>query len=158
MLLNKYMCVPHYICMSHCSSNIVYMNYKFIYHAMTIYMPAINKTLICQTYTILPITSYEQQHKGSTNCCTIWYLCQFFLIILAFIDNFYGYDVTDDLIQGEIVQNCTASFWSVFIYPGEIHDWLLFFLILIGQSRSHDLIKLLLQFQLNCLHQVVLVN
>ena len=68
-------------------------------------------------------------------------------MVLAFIDNFYGYGVIDDLIQGEsVVQNCTASYWSVFIYPGESHDWLLFCLTLIGQSRSHDLIKLPLQF------------
>ena len=54
---------------------------------------------------------FEQQHKGSTNCCTIWYLCQFFLTVLAFVDNFYGYDVIDDFIQGEsIVQNCTGSY------------------------------------------------
>ena len=33
-----------------------------------------------------------------------------------------------------------------FVYPGESHDWLLFCLTLIGQSRSHDLIKLPLQF------------
>ena len=39
------------------------------------------------------------------------------------------------------MQNCTTSYWSVFIYPGESHDWLLFCLTLIGQSRSHDLIK-----------------
>ena len=38
-----------------------------------------------------------------------------------------------DLIQGEsVVQNCTASYWSVFVYPGESHDWLLFCLTLIG--------------------------
>ena len=48
-----------------------------------------------------------------------------------------------DLIQGEnTVLNCTASYWSVYVYPGESHDWLLFCLTLIGQSRSHDLIKL----------------
>ena len=41
-----------------------------------------------------------------------------------------------DLIQGEsVVQNCTASYWSVFVYHDESH-----------QSRSHDLIKLPLQF------------
>ena len=52
-----------------------------------------------------------------------------------------------DLIQGEsIVPNCTASYWSVYVYPGESHDWLLFCLTLIGQFRSHDLFKLLLQF------------
>ena len=52
-----------------------------------------------------------------------------------------------DLIQGEsVVQNCRASYWSVFVYPGESHDWLLFCLTLIGQSRSHDLIKWPLQF------------
>ena len=52
-----------------------------------------------------------------------------------------------DLIQGEsFVQNCTPSYWSVFVYHDESHDWLLFCLILIGQSRSHDLIKLPLQF------------
>ena len=50
-----------------------------------------------------------------------------------------------DLIQGEsVVQNCTASYWPVFVYPGESHDWLLFCLILIGLIGSHDLIKLLL--------------
>ena len=38
------------------------------------------------------------------------------------------------LIQGEsVVQNCTASYWSVFLYPVESHDWLLFCLTLIGQ-------------------------
>ena len=52
-----------------------------------------------------------------------------------------------DLIQGEcIVLNCIASYWSVCVYHGESHDWLLFCLILIGQFRSHDLIKLPLQF------------
>ena len=51
-----------------------------------------------------------------------------------------------DLIQGEsVVQNCTASYWSV-IYPGESHGWLLFCLTVIGQSRSHDLTKLPFQF------------
>ena len=42
--------------------------------------------------------------------------------------------------------NCTASYWSVYVYTGESHDWLLFCLTLIGQFRSHDLIKLQLQF------------
>ena len=52
-----------------------------------------------------------------------------------------------DLVQGEsIVLNCKASYWSVYVYPGELHDWLLLCLTLIGQSRSHDLIKLPLQF------------
>ena len=52
-----------------------------------------------------------------------------------------------DLINVEsVVQNCTASYWSVFVYPDESHDWLLFCLTLIGQSRSHDLIKLPLEF------------
>ena len=52
-----------------------------------------------------------------------------------------------DLIQGEsIVLNCTASYWSVYVYPDESHDWLLFCLTLTGQYRSHNLIKLPLQF------------
>ena len=52
-----------------------------------------------------------------------------------------------DLVQGEsVVQNCTASYWSVFVYPVESHDWLLFCLTLIGPNRSHDLINLPLQF------------
>ena len=52
-----------------------------------------------------------------------------------------------DLIQGEnIVLIRTASCWSVYVYPGESHDWLLFCLALTGQFRSHDLIKLPLQF------------
>ena len=52
-----------------------------------------------------------------------------------------------DLIQGEsVVQNCTASYWSVFVHPVESHDWLLFCLTLIGPIRSHDLINLPLQF------------
>ena len=52
-----------------------------------------------------------------------------------------------DLIQGEsVVQNCTASYWSVLFTLGESHDWLLFCLSLTGLSRSHDLIKLPLQF------------
>ena len=52
-----------------------------------------------------------------------------------------------NLIQGEsIVPNCTASYWSVFVYPGESHDRLLFGLTLIGQFRSYDLIKMSLQF------------
>ena len=52
-----------------------------------------------------------------------------------------------DLIQGEsVVQNCTASYWSVFAYPGESHDRLLFCLTVIGQFRSHDLIRLPLHF------------
>ena len=51
-----------------------------------------------------------------------------------------------DLIQGESVgQNCTASYWSVLFTLTSPHD-LLFCLTLIGQSRSHDLIKLPLQF------------
>ena len=38
-----------------------------------------------------------------------------------------------DLIQGEsVVLNCTASYWSVHVYPGESHDWLLFFLTLVN--------------------------
>ena len=52
-----------------------------------------------------------------------------------------------DLIQGEsVVQNCSASYWSVFVYPVELDDWLLFCLTLIGPNRSHDLINLSLQF------------
>ena len=52
-----------------------------------------------------------------------------------------------DLIQGEsVVQNWTASYWSMFVYPVESHDWLLFFLNLIGPNGSHDLIQLPLQF------------
>ena len=52
-----------------------------------------------------------------------------------------------NLIQGEsFVLNCTASYWSAYVYPGESHDWLLFCWTLIGQSGSHDLIKLPLQF------------
>ena len=47
---------------------------------------------ICQ-YSSNIIAKDHQQYKGSSNCCTIWYLCQFFIIVLAFIDNFYGYDV-----------------------------------------------------------------
>ena len=51
-----------------------------------------------------------------------------------------------DLIQGESVElNCTASYWSVYVYPDESHDWL-FCLTLIGQSRLDELIKLPLQF------------
>ena len=61
-----------------------------------------------------------------------------------------------DLIQGESVKNCTASFWSVFVYPGESHDWL-FCLTLIGQSRSHDPIKLPLLFSTELSELVVLV-
>ena len=44
------------------------------------------------------------------------------------------------------MQNCTASYWSVFVYSGESDDWLLFCLTLIGPFGSHDLIKLPLQF------------
>ena len=33
-----------------------------------------------------------------------------------------------------------------FIYPGKSHDWLLFYLTLICQSRSHDFFKWPLQF------------
>ena len=52
-----------------------------------------------------------------------------------------------DLIQGErVVQNCTAACWSVFAYPVESHDWLLFCLTRIGPIRSHDLFNLQLQF------------
>ena len=52
-----------------------------------------------------------------------------------------------DLIQGEsVVQNYTASYWSVFVYPVESHDWSLFCLTLIGPNRSHDLINLPLHF------------
>ena len=52
-----------------------------------------------------------------------------------------------DLIHGEsVVLNCTASYWSVSVYPGDPHHWLLFCLTLIGQFRSHDLFKLPLQF------------
>ena len=51
-----------------------------------------------------------------------------------------------DLIQEEsVVQNCTASYWSVFVYPVGSHDWLLFCLTLIGPIGSHDLINLPLQ-------------
>ena len=49
-----------------------------------------------------------------------------------------------------IILDLTATFFAFvlvsFIYPGESHDWLLFCLTLIGQSRSHHLIKLPLQF------------
>ena len=45
-----------------------------------------------------------------------------------------------------MVQNCTASCWSVFVYPVESHDLLLFCLTLFGPCRLHDLINLPLQF------------
>ena len=52
-----------------------------------------------------------------------------------------------DPIHGEsVVQNCTASYSSVFVYPVESHDWLLFCLTLIGPKSSNDLINLPLQF------------
>ena len=52
-----------------------------------------------------------------------------------------------DLLQGEsVVQNCTVSYWSVFVCPVESHDWLLFCFTLIGPNRKHDLINLPLQF------------
>ena len=54
-----------------------------------------------------------------------------------------------DLVQGEsVVQNCTASYWSVFVYPVGSHDWLLFCMTLIGPVRSHDLFNLPLQFSI----------
>ena len=52
-----------------------------------------------------------------------------------------------DIMQGEsVVQNFTTSYWSVFVYPVESHDWLLFCLTLIGPNWLHDLIQLSLQF------------
>ena len=32
-------------------------------------------------------------NKRSTNCCAKWHLWQFFLFVLAYIEDFYGYDV-----------------------------------------------------------------
>ena len=60
----EYICLPHQTCMSHCTSNIVYMKTphdctcksnkamqcKFIYPAMSIYMPAMNMPLKCHIY------------------------------------------------------------------------------------------------------------
>ena len=64
-----------------------------------------------------------------------------------------------DLIQGEsVVQNGTASYWSVFVYPIESHDFLLFCLTVIGPFRSHDSLICHYSFQLNCFHQVVLIS
>ena len=52
-----------------------------------------------------------------------------------------------DFIQQEsVVQNCTASYWSMFVYPVESHDCLSFCLTLIGPYGSHELIQLPLQF------------
>ena len=51
-----------------------------------------------------------------------------------------------DLILGEsVVQNCMASYWSVFVYPVGSHD-LLFSLTMIGPIRPHDLINFPMQF------------
>ena len=52
-----------------------------------------------------------------------------------------------DLIQGEsVVQNLLSFLLVSSVHPDKSHDWLLFCLTLIGQSWSHDLIKLPLQF------------
>ena len=62
-----------------------------------------------------------------------------------------------DLIQGEsVVQNCTASYWLMFIYPVKLHDWLLFCstLVQVGHMTSFNCHC---SFQLNCLHQAVLI-
>ena len=86
-----------------------------------------------------------QQHMRSTKCCTIWYLWQFFLIVLAFIDYFYGYDV---VVWPHLGRKCAKLHCFLLVscvYPGESHDWLLFCLTLIGQL-GHMLFKLPLQF------------
>ena len=64
-----------------------------------------------------------------------------------------------DLIQGEsVVKNCTASYWSVSVYPGEPHEWLLFCLILIVNLGHMTYLNCHCSFQLNCLYQVVLFS
>ena len=57
----------------------------------------------------------------------LWYLCQFFLIDLTFIDNLYEYNV---IVRPHSGRKCCAKLHSSllvsFFYPGESHDWLLF--------------------------------
>ena len=63
-----------------------------------------------------------------------------------------------DLIQGEsVVQNCTAYYWSMFVYPVELHDWLLFCLTVIVPNSHMNLFNCHYSFQLNCLHEVVFI-
>ena len=66
------------------------------------------------------------------------YQWQLFQIVLAFIDEFYGYDVIYDLIKGEAhVQNCLISDWLVYIYLVG-HMIIVCFEWLIGQFWSYD--------------------
>ena len=52
-----------------------------------------------------------------------------------------------DIIQGERgVQNCTTSYWSVLFTQMSHMTLLLFWLTVIGQERSQDLIQKPLQF------------
>ena len=52
-----------------------------------------------------------------------------------------------DIIQGErSVQNCTTSYWSVLLTQISHMHLLLFWLTVIGQERSQDLIQKPLQF------------
>ena len=85
------------------------------------------------------------------------YLWQLFQTVLAFIENYYEYDVKVWPHLGTRWCGKLHSFLLVsFIYPSGSHDQCLFWLILIGLNRLHVLNNLACHFQLNCLHQVVL--
>ena len=93
----------------------------------------------------------DKQYKMSTDCSTYGILWQFFLIVLAFIDNFYVYDVIEWPHTGRKCGAKLCSFLLVSVcFPIESHDFLLFCLSLIGPNWSHDLNNLPLQ----CLTQL----
>ena len=85
------------------------------------------------------------------------YLWQLFQIVLAFIENYYVYDV---ILWPHLGRRWCAKLHSFllvsFIYPSGSCDQCLLRLTLIGSIRSHDLNNLPCSFQLNCLHRVVL--
>ena len=85
------------------------------------------------------------------------FLWQLFQIVLAFIDEFYGYDVMLWPHRGRSSYAKLTGFWLVCLCSlvGHMIN-VLFWLTLIGQIWSYDQNNLPCSFQLNCHHQVVL--
>ena len=76
----------------------------------------------------------HNNNKRSTNCCAKWHLWQFFLFVLAYIEDFYGYDVIMMSFRERNVQNCTTSYWSLSFTQMSHMTLLLFWLTVIGQE------------------------
>ena len=84
------------------------------------------------------------------------YQWQLFQIVLAFIDEFYVYDVMLWPHQGR--RSCAELYCFLLVsfhFPSESHDHCLFWLT-DWSAWSHDQNNLPCSFQLDCLHQVIL--